>query len=154
MTALEIYRECESLDRKITRIQERIERRRALATSCTARPLSADGGSSGPRDASGKMLDYVADIEALESEQRKQAAAREITRACCVYLGDLLPDNLAGVALRHYLEHKSYRVIADEMGYSMAHIKRLKGSADEALAGIEITYWDREHVPVCSFKGR
>lgn len=150
MTALDIFRECYGLDGKIAKVQERIERRRALATGCTARPMTNDGGSMGASDASMRMLSYVADIEALEAEAQRQAAARESYRACCLYLADMIPDVPAGVALRHYVEHKTLSAIAKDMGYSLAHVKRMKRQADDDLVRIVITSWDRVHVPACS----
>lgn len=148
MTGLDVFQECAAADTKIARTREKIERRRALASSCTTRPLSPAGGSSGSGDASMRMLNYVADIEALENDVRRQEAARDAYRGCCLYLAELLPDNLAGVALRYYLEHKGQKVIAAEMDYSQAHIKRLKRNADEELRRIEIIAWDRQHVPL------
>ena len=150
MTALDIFRECGALDKKIDRIQERIERRRALMTGCTARPMTGDGGSMGSSDASMRMLNYVSDIEALQADAREQEAARDACRASCLYLADMIPDIPAGVALRHYVEHKSMTVIATEMGYSLTHVKRLKRAADDDLSGIVITYWDHVNLPVCS----
>ena len=148
MTALDIFRECARLDGKIGRIEERIERRRALATGCTARPLSPDGGSIGGGDASVRMLDYMADIQALEEDRQRQIAERATYRGCCLYLSDLLEPILAGVALRAYLEHKGTGAIAEEINYSPATVRRYRKQADEALANIEIMHWDKCHVPL------
>lgn len=148
MTALDIFKECARMDARIARTQERIDRRKALATGCTARPLSPDGGSFGSGDASARMLDYMADIQGLEEDKQYQISTRDAYRGCCLYLADLLEPTLAGVALRTYLEHKATGVIAGEISYSQATVRRYKKLADEALSRIEIMYWDRCHVPL------
>lgn len=152
MTALDIFRECAAADGQIARTYERIERRKALATGCTTRPLSPDGGSFGSGDASVRMLNYLADLQALEEDVARQEAAREACRACCLYLADLLSPTLASVALRTYLEHQGTKAIAEEIKYSEATVRRYKRQADEALARIEITHWDRRHVPMVALR--
>lgn len=148
MTALDIFCECAAADKKIERLRERIERRKALASGCTARPLSPDGGSSGGSDASMRMLDYVAQIQGLEADIQRLAASREVCRSCCFYLADLLSDIAADVALSVYLEHKSINAIADAKGCSITTVKRYKRNADFELGRIEILHWDRQHVPL------
>lgn len=148
MTALDIFQGCATLDEEIDSIRENIERRRALASGCTVRPLSPDGGGSGSRDASMRMLDYMAEVEKLEAKIEDKKALRESTRSCCFYLSGLLSPTLAKVALRFYLERKSIRKIANEIQYSYATVKRYKKQAEDNLSLIEILYWDRVHVPM------
>lgn len=148
MNALDIFRGCAALDEEIDSTRENIERRRALASGCTARPLSPDGGSSGSGDASMRMLDYMSEVEKLEAKIEEKKALRESYRSCCFYLAELLVPTLAKVVLRHYLEHKSIRQIANEIQYSYATVKRYKRQADDNLSLIEILYWDRVHVPM------
>lgn len=148
MTALDIFRGCAALDEEIDSIRENIERRRALASGCTVRPLSPDGGSSGSRDASMRMLDYMAEVEKLEAKIEDKKALRESYRSCCFYLAELLVPTLAKVMLRFYLERKNIKRIAAEMKYSIATIKRYKRQAEDNLSLIEILYWDRVHVPM------
>lgn len=152
MTALDVFQTCAEMDGRIERIGEKIERRRVLATGLTPKPLSADGGGFGGGDASMRMLDYVAEVETLEREQRDATAKRERYRGCCLYLADLLDEHLSRVALRWYLEHKGIKAIAEELHYSQATIKRYRRQADEQLKHIEITYWDGEHVPIFALR--
>lgn len=148
MTALDIFRGCAALDEEIDSTLENIERRRALASGCTARPLSPDGGSSGSGDASMRMLDYMEEIEKLEAEVDEKKALRERYRSCCFYLAELLSPTLAKVALRFYLERKTIKRVANELKYSYATIKRYKRQAEDNLRLIEILYWDKVHVPM------
>ena len=154
MTAKDIFRDCSQMNDRINRIEERIERRRALASGCTARPLSADGGSSGSGDASAKMINYVAEITELEAEAGRLRAEREYIRTGCFYLADMLPGLEAGVVLRYYLEGKGIKAIAEEISYSQSQVRRLKGSGDEMLERITVLMWDRVHVPILADAGR
>ena len=152
MTALDIFRECAATDARIERIRERIDRRRALASGCTARPLSPDGGSVGGGDASMRMINYVSEIQTLEEDYARQLTARESYRSCCLYLADLLSDCLASVALRTYLEHQGTKAIATAVHVSQATVRRYKRQADDELRKIEITYWDRSNVPIYTLR--
>lgn len=150
MTALDIYRDCSAIDERIERVREKIERRRALASGCTARPLSPDGGGHGGGDASMRLLEQLADIQTMEAELAELEGQREQLRSCCLYLSDMMARALASVALQYYLEHKGYQAIAEDSHYGLTTVKRYKRYADEALRSIEIIHWDGRHTPMVS----
>lgn len=136
------------MENRIERAREKIERRRALASSCTTRPLSAAGGGSSGGDASMKLINYVAQIEELEGELARLTAERELIRSSCFYLADMLPEKLASVALRYYLEGATIKEISGAMHYSQTQIRRWKESAEEALERLTVLAWDRTHLPI------
>ena len=148
MTAYEIYARCASAQGDIARIKEKLERRRALATGCTAKPMTQDGGSHGGGDASMRLLDYMADVEQIETELREREKLQEQDRVCCVYIADFLPPVLASIMTHVYLESRPMREVADLIGYSVSHTKRLRREAETLCRKVIITWWDGIHVPV------
>lgn len=148
MTAKDIFRECADATARIARIEEKIERRRAVASGCTTRPLSPTGGGSGSSDPSMKMIDYVAEIAELEADAEALRAELEYIRNSCFYLADMIPDLESSVLLRHYLEGQGIKRIAEEMHYSQSQIRRLKAAGEEMLEGMRVLAWDRVHVPI------
>ncbi len=149
MTALEVFERCARADNDIARIEEKIERRRALAMGCTAKPADSQGGG-GSKDASMKLVDYMADLEALEDELQKRKNRKAMDIGCAVYLAEQLPDTMGSIMVRCFLCGQVLRDVAGDLGYSMSHIKRMKREAEQACRNIRITWWDGEHVPVLS----
>lgn len=150
MTAMDVFVRYADNRKAVARLEEKIERRRALATGDGSPRLSPDGGSRGSGDASMRLLDYVANVDELLDERNKAQKQMDADRACCVYLAETLDDNYAGVMLRCWLEGMGLKQVADDMGYSVSSIKRIKRAAEELLARIEILYWDGVNVPVLS----
>ena len=148
MTAMDIFRSYAGHGERIEDLEEMIRRREAVATGGTARPSSPDGGSRSSGDASMRLLDYVGNIEGLREELRTSRAALEEDKDCALYLTEMLPEPLGGVMARTYLEGKSAREVAEEMGYSVSHVKRLRREAERLCQGVRILSWDRKHVPV------
>lgn len=149
MTALEVFERVFAADSDIMDIQGKIDRRYALVTGTTARPLSQNTGSSGGSgDASMRLLDYMGNVEDLEAKLNDRKVMKENDLACCVYLLEMLPANLAGVMSRRYLEGKSQRTCADELGYSVTSIRRMQKEAEGICRQITLTWWDGKHIPV------
>ncbi len=149
MTALEVFERFQAADAELSDIQEKIDRRQALATGTTGRPLSQNSGSSGGSgDASIRLLDYMSSVEDLERQLDARKAMKENDLACCVYLMEMLPPNLAGVMSRRYLECKSQRTCAEELGYSVTTIRRMQREAEGICQQIQLTWWDGKHIPV------
>lgn len=153
MTALDIFRRYQKAGDEISRLEEKIQRREALVMGCTARPLTPDsGGHGGNSDASMRLLDYVANKEELEASLRKKQQSAEADRACCIYLAEMLAPNHADVMVKIYLESKTLKAAAEEMAYSMTHVKRLRKEAEDICKNTEITYWDGKHVPITAIR--
>lgn len=152
MTALDVFRRCAAADREIDQIREKIERREALMTGRTARPLSPDGGGRGSGDASMRLVDYVANIEELRAklEAREKQKASDVM--CCLYLADSLEPRFSEVMKKAYLDHKGLKLIGEEMRYSVSQVKRLKAQAEDMCRSMEITYWDGVHVPLTAIR--
>jgi len=149
VTALEVFERFQAADAELLDIQEKIDRRRALATGTTARPLSQNSGSSGGSgDASVRLLDYMGTVEDLERQLEARKVMKENDLACCVYLLETLPANLAGVMSRRYLESKSQRTCGEELGYSVTTIRRMQREAEGICRQIQFTWWDGKHIPV------
>jgi len=149
VTALEVFERFQAADDALSEIQDKIDRRRALATGTTARPLSQNAGSSGGSgDASMRLLDYMGTVEELQQQLEDRKAMKENDLACCVYLLEMLPANLAGVMSRRYLEGKSQRTCGEELGYSVTTIRRMQQEAEGICRQIQLTWWDGEHIPV------
>ena len=109
MTALDVFRRYAAADKEIEQLEEQIERREALATGSTARPLSPDSGSRGSGDASMRLLDYVANKEELQAKLDARRQLKEADRACCIYLAETLLPQLAGIMIRVYIEGKGLK---------------------------------------------
>lgn len=152
MTALDVFRRCAAADEEIERIRERIERREALATGATARPLSPDGGGHGSGDASMRLLDYVGDVEQLREKLAKRTRQRDMDRACCVYLAEVMPAELGRVMLRLYMDGMRLDAIGAQEHCSLSTVKRLKRRAEALSARIDITWWDGVHVPITAVR--
>lgn len=149
MTALEVFKRFQAADAELAEIQEKKERRYALTTGTTARPLSQNSGSSGGSgDASMRLLDYMGIVDDLERQMEERETMKENDHACCVYLLEMLPPHLAGVMSRRYLECKSQRTCAEELGYSVTTIRRMQREAEGICQQIQLTWWDGEHIPV------
>lgn len=149
MNALDVFERVQAADTELMDIQDKIERRRALATRSTARPTYRNpGGGGGSGDASVRLLDYMSNVEDLEQKYIARQRMKENDLACCVYLLEILPPNLAGVMSRRYLEGKSQKVCGDELGYSVTTIRRLQREAEEICRNIQLTWWDGNHIPV------
>ena len=151
MTAMDVFVSYLRRGEQIEALEEKIRRREAVMTGGTARPSEPDGGSRGTDDASMRLLDYVGNIESLRKELSACQQAREEDKDCALYLTEMLPDPLGGVMMRIYVEDKSYREIADEIGYSVSHVKRLRRDAEKLCQSIRVVSWDRRHVPVLVF---
>lgn len=149
MTALEVFERVLVADDDLKDIEDKIVRRRALAVGTTARPPSLNSGSGGgSSDASMRLLDYVGSIEELQKQYDARKKMKENDQACCVYLMEMLPSNLAGVMSRRYLERKSQKTCADELGYSVTTIRRMQREAEGICKQIQLTWWDGNHIPV------
>lgn len=149
MTALEVFERFFVADDELKDIEEKIERRDALVTRVTARPLSLNSGSGGGGgDASMRLLDYMGNAEDLQRQLKARKQMKENDLACCVYLLEMLPADLAAVMSRRYLEGKSQRTCGVELGYSITTIRRMQREAEGICKQITLTWWDGNHIPV------
>lgn len=148
MTALDVFKRYAAATAELRRIQEMIDRREAMATGATARPLTNDGGSRGSGDASMRLLDYCANRDELEDRKRQRIAMRDSDMACCVYLAEVLPPEMGSIMTRRYLEGKRQCDCADAMHYSLSTIRRLQRNAEDMCRRIILTQWDGNHIPV------
>lgn len=148
MTAMDVFERYAAAEAELMEIQEKIDRRHALATGTTARPLSHDGGSRGSGDASVRLLDYMGNIEDLEKQKADRERMRDNDRACCMYLAEMLPPMMASIMTRRFLEGKSQRTCAEETGYSVTSIRRLQRHAEGILREIVLIQWDGNHIPI------
>lgn len=156
MTALDVFRRCAAADREIEGLKEKIERREALATGRTARPLSPDGGGRGSGDASMRLVDYVANIEELRAKLVAREAQKKSDMACAIYLAEGMPPSppYGRILISAYVDRMSLKAIAEEMNYSQTQARRLKQQAEEMAANLVITYWDGNHVPLTVYRQR
>ena len=152
MTALDVFKRCESAKREIEALEEKIERRRAMAEGSGSVQPSADGGSRGSRDASMRLLDYVANLTELETRLTRRRQTLQEDTACCIYLAEQMEERYGRVMTRIYLEHKGLRACASEMGYSLSQMKRIRKAAEDLCQRMEILVWDRKHVPIMGFR--
>lgn len=146
MTAMDVFISYAKHGEWIEELEEKIRRREAMATGSGSRPSDTEGRSSG--DASVRLLDYVGNVEELREKLKAAQAAREEDRGCAIYISEMLPGPMGGVMVRMCLEGKSAREAAEEMGYSVSHVKRLRREAEKLCGNIRIISWDRRHVPV------
>ena len=99
-----------------------------------------------------RLLDYMSNVEDLEQKYSARQRMKENDLACCVYLLEILPPNLAGVMSRRYLEGKSQTICGEELGYSVTTIRRLQREAEEICRKIQLTWWDGNHIPVTAIQ--
>lgn len=152
MTALDVFRRCGNAEKEIAALEEKIERRRAMAEGNGSVQPNADGGSRGSRDASMRLLDYVANIAELEAKLERRRQAELEDKACCVYLAEQLEDRFGRAMLAVYVEHKGTKAAATEMGYSLSQFKRIRQGAEDICRRMDILIWDRKHVPLVSLR--
>lgn len=153
MTAMEFIQHYEAVGEELMDVEEKIERRHALAKRTTARPLSLNKGSgTGSGDGSMRILEYMINVDDLEQKKEECEIKYANYRACCLYLAEMLPPALAGIITRRYLEMKSQQTCAEEMAYSITSIRRLQRQAEEILRDIVIVQWDGVHVPIVAIQ--
>lgn len=145
---MDVFRSYVSEAERIESLEEMIRRREAAATGGGRRSRDPGAGSRSTDDASMRLLDYVDNVERLRADLKRAKKRREEDKDCALYLTEMLPGPLGGVMARTYLEGKSAREAAEEMGYSVSHIKRLRRQAEKLCRGVRILSWDRKHVPV------
>lgn len=148
MTALDIFIRAKAAPGEIRMLEEKIERRRALQTSCTSKPLSGDAGGRSSDDASMRLLDYMSDIEDMEHALKARKRQSDADRACCVYLAEMMPDPYGGILTRIYLDGLTQRGCAESLHYSATHIRRMIPEAESFARRMTILLWDGEHAPV------
>lgn len=153
VTGLDVFQRYAAAEAEIRAIDEKIERRRALISGATARPLSPDGGSRGGGDASMRLLDYMANMEEMETERAQRVRMRENDRACCVYLAEMLPRLEAEMAMMRYLDGKTLKSCAKALNYSETTARRILQDLNAMLRCIYLTFWDGEHIPVVAIVG-
>lgn len=148
MTALDVFKRFADGRKKLSRIEEKIERRRALQISCTSKPMEADSGSHGSGDASMRLLDYVADVDELLDERDAIRHEMETDRACCIYLAECMPDVIGKIMIEIYIGGATMKACADAIGYSVSHMRRLRTEAEDFAGKTVLTYWDGNHIPI------
>ena len=152
MTALDVFKRYKDADREIEGLEERIERRRALAEGNGSPKLDANGGGRGSRDASMRLLDYVGDLTELETKLARRKQLKGEDRLCCLYLAEQLEERYGKAMLLTYVEGMGLKETATRMGYSLSQVKRIRQTAEDMCRKIEILVWDREHVPLIGYK--
>ena len=150
MTALDIFREYDRAAKAAEAIEEKIQRREAMATGATAKPLTADGGSRGGGDASMRLAEYVGNIEDLREQLRAAKARLDDLKACCVYLAEQLPAASGDYLLRRYVGRLTLRACAKALNCSETQARRIREEAERAASALVVLAWDGKHVPVLS----
>lgn len=123
MTATQYLRQIENYDNRIKNKLIEEEQLSSLSTSVSAIPVGEKVQTSVKRDPMGDMIAKIFDlreeISKMISEflQKKQEIVRTIEQ-----VEDPL---LYNILFKHYVEYKSLVRIADEMGYSEIHMKRM-----------------------------
>ena len=130
MNGLTILKRCRTADGDMTRIRQRIQRRRE-AMECITPRMDAAGGR-GPAE-SDKVSAFVAAITQLEAElaARDQARSAEVASACVLL--DTLPDVEGSVLHAYYVKRLSIPAIARRMGYTDGYIRKLKKGGEALL---------------------
>ena len=147
MTAMDVFEHYAAGEDVLDEIRTKIERRRLMAGGCTSQSFDCDGGRSSG-DASMKLLDYMDNIAALEKQLKREERKRASDRACCVYLAEMLPEQLGQLMIYRYLDGMTIRSCAEAIHYSESHVRRLLSDAETFCRNIELTWWDGIHVPV------
>lgn len=154
MTALDVFRRYADADRVIEGLKEKIERREVMATGCTARPLSADGGGRGSGDASMRLANYVGDVEELRNQLGEKERQKKMDLQCCFFLAEGMSQILGKIMLLRYVENMTIEKISSEIHYSLSQTKRFKRDAEDLSKRTEIVYWDGKNVPLTVIRDR
>lgn len=128
LTALDILQRCLDGPDDLKEIEDAIQFRRDTLDRCTQQISGMPHGGSGIED---KLAELVCEIG--EFEQKKMLRKREHGAEMCagLWIVERLPAGERDVMRRIYLERKSLRAAAREMGYSESSAKRFKVSGEQ-----------------------
>lgn len=129
---MEILRRCRKAVEEIERIQTRIIQRRAAADGMGS-AMGGTVGHSAPSDRVGRIAAEIADLENLKA-QREQEMDAETASAC--RLMDFVPDKESKVLYAYWIEQKSTGMIAEELHYTQAYVRRVKRGGEMLLGMI------------------
>lgn len=131
LTALDILQRCLDGVAEIKDIECAIQFRRDLLERCTQQISGMPGGSNGIED---KMAEVVCEIGELE--QKRVIRKREHVAEMCagMWIVERLPPEERNVLRDLYLEGKSLRAAARNIGYSESSVKRFKISGEQKCA--------------------
>ena len=133
MNALERLEHIKKIDQLIdAKIAER-DRLIALATDISAKPIT-DMPYHGKGLISRKVEDAVVELVSLSGEIDRLIDYYVDYKRQMVMILEQLPVNEYGVLHRHYIRYMTCEAIAEDMGYSVQHIYRLKKKGLQDLA--------------------
>ncbi len=134
MKAITILRRCREAGGDMSRIFQRIDRRREAMLNITP-PAEHDGGGRGTSEQD-KFAALVGDIDGLErAAKARQDAYRVELAAACVLL-DALPEAESGVLHEYYVKGQKVSVIALKKGCTDGYIRKVKAEAERLLSQI------------------
>lgn len=134
MDAITILRRCRRYFDDIEGLNDRIERRRSLATRMAASYGSTGGGhGSAETDRIGA---FVADLEQMEAQLKHREERYDAERIAVVEMLDAIDQRQAEAIELYYVECRTMEGVADVMGFTVQHARRVRKAAENALIEI------------------
>lgn len=131
MDAITILRRCRRYNDDVEGLAERIERRRSLATRMTAGYGSTGGGhGSAETDRIGA---FVADLEQMQRQLAHRNERYDAERIAVVEMLDAIDVRQARAIELYYVENRTMEGVADVMGFTVQHARRVRKDAEGAL---------------------
>lgn len=132
MDGITILRRCRRYIDDIESLNERIERRRALASRMTASYEQTGGGhGSGETD---RMGAFVADLEQMEVQRARRDKRYDAERVAAIELLELLGVNEARAIELYYIECRTMDGVAAAMGFTVQHVRRLRKTGEGKIS--------------------
>lgn len=131
MDGITILRRCRRYFEEVEGLNERIERRRALASRMTASYGSTGGGHGGAE--TDRMSAFVADLEMMEAQLKHREARYDAERMAAVELLDMCDTREANAMELYYIECRTMDGVAAVMGFTVQHARRLRKAAEAAI---------------------
>lgn len=117
------------------------ERKRLIDIATDISPGVLDGmPRSNTGTVSQKLQNAVVDLVILESELKKLIADYIDQKQKIVAIIEKLPENEYGVIHRYYIRNMTLEAIADDMGYCVRQIKRIKKRALITLEDVLLSH--------------
>lgn len=135
MTARQYLSQIEILEKRIQNKLAEESQLRSLATSISSPAAAEHVQTSGSGDRVGDIVAKIVDVQAETDELVKSYLSRRSEIIHAIESVEQLKPYEA--LFKRYVEYKTLEEISDEMGYSIAHIKRLLGEGTESVRKIK-----------------
>jgi hypothetical protein len=135
MTAKEYLMQLQFLDKKIHNKLSEVYQLRALATSASVAIGSDKVQTSKQKD---RMGDAIANIVDKEREANREIKRFLIKKKEIISVIETTENlNHYDLLFKRYVEYKTLRMIQNEMGYSLQHVKRMHKEALDEIKKIK-----------------